>query len=235
MRPGQVERYTHGDTRHGTVSLLAALDIATGVVIGRCYAKHCSGEARRFLDQVEAAVSANADIHIIMDNQATHKTRLIRNWLAKRSRWRVHVTNASWINQAERFFALITDKQIRRGVHPSTQALEADIRASSNVHNTDSKLFRWTKFAHDIQRCCTRTQQIGKTMESGHKEVLYTSPQFCCSLEHVPDGSDDVEACECWDVALVVLDQPTAPCDPGKGSFRHPAPRQQDEAAPSFR
>ena len=79
-----------------------------------------------------------------MDNYATHKTRLIWNWLAKRLRWPVHLTpsSASWINQAERFFALITDKQIRRGVHPSTQALEADIRASINVHNTDSEPFR---------------------------------------------------------------------------------------------
>jgi len=174
MRPGQVERHTHDYTRHGTTSLFAALDIATGSVIGRCYPKHRSGEFRRFLDQIEAAVPADADVHLIMDNYATHKTKLVRDWLAKRPRWHVHFTptSASWINQVERFFALITDKQIRRGVHRSTQALEADIRAFIDAHNADPKPFRWTKSADDIlasiQRFCTRTQQIGGTTESGH-------------------------------------------------------------------
>ncbi len=174
MRPGQVERHTHDYTRHGATSLFAALDIATGSLIGRCYPKHRSGEFRRFLDQIEAAVPADADVHLVMDNDATHKTRLVRDWLAKHPRWHVHFTptGASWINQVERFFALITDKQIRRGVHRSTQALEADIRAFIEVHNTDPKPFRWTKSADDIlasiQRFCTRTQQIGGTTESGH-------------------------------------------------------------------
>ncbi|MGI4800572.1 MAG: transposase, partial [Janthinobacterium lividum] len=129
---------------------------------------------RRFLDQIEAAVPADADVHLVMDNYATHKTRLIRDWLAKRPRWHVHFTptSASWINQVERFFALITDNQIRRGVHRSTQALETDIRAFIDAHNADPKPFRWTKSADDIlasiQRFCTRTQQIGRTKESGH-------------------------------------------------------------------
>ncbi len=174
MRPGQVERHTHDYTRHCTTSLFAALDIATGSLIGRCCPKHRSGEFRRFLDQIEAAVPADADVHLVMDNDATHKTRLVRDWLAKHPRWHVHFTptGASWINQVERFFALITDKQIRRGVHRSTQALEADIRAFIEVHNTDPKPFRWTKSADDIlasiQRFCTRIQQIGGTTESGH-------------------------------------------------------------------
>src|SRR6201746_2383450 len=174
MRPGQVERHTHDYTRHGTTSLFAALDIATGAVIGRCYPKHRSGEFRKFLDQIEAAVPADADVHLVMDNYATHKTKPIRDWLGKRPRWHVHFTptSASWINKVERFFALITDKQIRRGVHRSTQALEADIRAFIDTHNADPKPFRWTKSADDIlasvQRFCTRTQQIGGTTESGH-------------------------------------------------------------------
>ena len=174
MRPGQVQRHTHDYTRHGTTSLFAALDIATGSVVGRCYPRHRSGEFRRFLDQIEAAVPADANVHLIMDNYATHKTKLIRDWLAKRPRWHVHFTptSASWINQVERFFALITDKQIRRGVHRSTQALEADIRAFIDAHNADPKPFRWTKSADDIlasiQRFCARTQQIGGTTESGH-------------------------------------------------------------------
>ena len=174
MRPGQVERRTHDYTRHGTTSLFAALDIASGAVIGRCYPKHRSSEFRKFLDQIEANVPGELDVHLVMDNYATHKTKLIRDWLAKRPRWHVHFTptGASWINQVERFFALITDKQIRRGIHRSTQQLEADIRAFIDVHNADPKPFRWTKTADDIlaaiQRFCTRTNQISRTSESGH-------------------------------------------------------------------
>jgi hypothetical protein len=90
MRPGQAERRTHDYTRHGTTSLFAALDIATGAVIGRCYPKHRSSEFRRFLDQVEAAVPADLDIHLVMDNYTTHKTKPVRDWLAQRPRWHVH-------------------------------------------------------------------------------------------------------------------------------------------------
>jgi len=109
-----------------------------------------------------------------MDNYATHKTKPIRDWLAKRPRWQVHFTptGASWINQVERFFALITDKQIRRGIYRSTQQLEHDIRVFIDAHNADPKPFRWTKSADDIlaaiHRFYTRTQQIGGTTGSGH-------------------------------------------------------------------
>ena len=174
MRPGQVERRTHDYTRHGTTSLFAALDIATGAVIGQCYPKHRSSEFRKFLDQIEANVPANLDVHLVMDNYATHKTKPIRDWLAKRPRWHAHFTptGASWINQVERFFALITEKQIRRGVHRSIQALESDIRTFIDAHNAHPKPFRWTRSADDIlaaiQRFCARTPQIEGTTESGH-------------------------------------------------------------------
>ena len=174
MRPGQVERRTHDYTRHGTTSLFAALDIASGAVIGRCYPKHRSSEFRKFLDQVESCVPGELDVHLVMDNYATHKTKPIRDWLAKRPRWHVHFTptGASWINQVERFFALITDKQIRRGVHQSTKQLETDIHAFIDSHNADPKPFRWAKSADDIlaaiNRFCARTKQIGRTSESGH-------------------------------------------------------------------
>jgi transposase len=174
MRPGQAERRTHDYTRHGTTSLFAALDISTGAVIGRCYPKQRSSEFRKFLDQVEAAVPANLDIHLVMDNYATHKTKPIGAWLAKRPRWHVHFTptGASWINQVERFFALLTERQLRRGIHRSTTHLEADIRAFIEAHNADPKPFRWTKSADDIlaaiQRFCLRSQQIGGTTEAGH-------------------------------------------------------------------
>jgi len=174
MRPGQAERRTHDYTRHGTTSLFAALDIATGAVIGRCYPQHRSSEFRRFLDQVEKAVPPDLDVHLVMDNYATHKTKPIRDWLLKRPRWHVHFTptGASWINQVERFFALITEKQIRRGIHRSTDALERDICAFIDAHNADPRPFRWTKSADDIlaaiHRFCRRTQQIVGTTESGH-------------------------------------------------------------------
>jgi transposase len=174
MRPGQVERRTYDYTRHGTTSLFAALDISKGAVIGRCYPKHRSSEFRKFLDQIEASVPRDLDVHLVMDNYATHKTKPIRDWLAKRPRWHVHFTptGASWINQVERFFALITEKQIRRGVHRSTQHLERDIRTFIDDHNAHPKPFRWTKAADDIlasiQRFCQRSMQIGGTTESGH-------------------------------------------------------------------
>ena len=152
MRPGQPARRSHDYTRHGTTSLFAALDIATGQVIGKCYSRHRASEFRKFLDEIEAAVPAGLDVHLVMDNYATHKTPLIRNWLAKRPRWHVHLTptSASWLNQVERFFALLTDKKIRRGVYRSVTALLTDIASFIECHNADPKPFKWTKSADDI-------------------------------------------------------------------------------------
>jgi transposase len=163
MRPGQAERHTHDYKRHGITSLFAALNVATGHIIGKCLPRHRAREFRRFLDLVERNVPDDLDIHLIIDNASTHKTRLIRNWFAKRPRWHVHFTptSASWINQIERFFGLLTEQQIRRGVHRSTKALEAAIMDYINFRNTDPKPFRWTKSADDILaaigRFCCRT------------------------------------------------------------------------------
>ena len=174
MRPGQAERRTHGCARHGTTSLFAAPDVATGAVIGRCYPKHRSSEFRKFLDQVEAAVPVGLDVHLVMDSYATRKTKPVRDRLAKRPRRHVHFTptGASWINRVERFFALLTERQLRRGVHRSTAQLEADTRAFIDAHSAEPKPFRRTKSADAIlaaiQRFCLRPQQIGGTMESGH-------------------------------------------------------------------
>ena len=152
MRPGQPARRSHDYTRHGTTSLFAALDIATGKVIGKCYGRHRAAEFRRFLDEIEAAVPRDLAVHLVMDNYATHKTPLIRNWLAKRPRWHVHMTptSSSWLNQVERFFALLTDKKIRRGIYRSVNALRTDIASFISTHNADPKPFRWTKSADDI-------------------------------------------------------------------------------------
>jgi transposase len=183
MRPGQAERRSHDYTRHGTVSLFAALETATGKIVGRCFARHRAREFRAFLNTVEASVPDDLDVHIVMDNVSSHKTQAIRNWFAKRPRWQVHYTptSASWINQVERFFANLTEKQIRRGVYRSTAELEAAIKAYIEATNANPKPFLWTKSADDIlasiKRFClatlktaqTQTQtQIGKTSESRH-------------------------------------------------------------------
>jgi transposase len=152
MRPGQAARRSHDYTRHGTTSLFAALDIATGRVIGKCFPRHRATEFRKFLDEIEANVPPDLDVHLVMDNYATHKTPLIRNWLARRPRWHVHLTptSSSWLNQVERFFALLTERQIRRGVHRSIDALHRAIDDFIAGHNADPKPFRWTKSADDI-------------------------------------------------------------------------------------
>lgn len=181
MRPGQAERRTHDYTRHGTLSLFAALDTATGKVIGRCFARHRAAEFLKFLREIERNVPADLDIHLVMDNYATHKTPAIRKWLARRPHWHVHFTptSSSWVNQIERFFADITERQIRRGVHRSTTELENAIHSYIKSVNTDPKPFKWTKSADDIlsaiQRFCVanlkiaETQnQIAVTSESGH-------------------------------------------------------------------
>jgi transposase len=176
MRPGQPARRTHDYKRHGTTSLFAALDIATGAVIGKCYGRHRAREFRKFLDEIESNVPAGLDVHLVIDNYATHKTPLIRNWLVKRPRWHVHLTptGASWLNQVERFFALITERRIRRGVYRSVAALRADILSFIERHNAQPKPFRWTKSAEDIlasiARFCRHTNpdMIRRTSGSGH-------------------------------------------------------------------
>ena len=172
LRPGQVERRTHDYKRHGTTSLFAALDVATGKVIGQCYRRHRSTEFRRFLNHVEANVPCDLEIHIVMDNSSTHKTKMIRDWFARRPRWHVHFTptSASWLNQVERFFAKLTDKQIRRGVHRSTGELERAIIDYIDTVNEDPKPFRWHKTADEIlasiKRFCLRTLETAEATSS---------------------------------------------------------------------
>jgi len=161
MRPGQIERRTHDYVRHGTTSLFAALDVKTGTVIGRCHRRHRAVEFRKFLDTIDATVPPDLDIHLILDNYATHKTPLIRR-LSKRPRFHLHFTptGASWINLVERWFATLTDKQIRRGVHRSTRALETAILEYIAITNEPPRPFRWTKTADEIlasvERFCRR-------------------------------------------------------------------------------
>lgn len=169
LRPGQPERRSHDYIRHGTTSLFAALDIATGRVIGKCYPRHRAMEFRKFLDEIEANVPADLDVHLVMDNYATHKAPLIRNWLAKRPRWHVHLTptSSSWLNQVERFFALLTERQLRRGIHRSLDALHTAISAFIDQHNAQPKPFRWTKSADDILASIERFCVCNTPVEAG--------------------------------------------------------------------
>ena len=152
MRPGQVERRTHDYVRHGTTTLFAALDVKSGAVIGECYRRHRSAEFRKFLARIEAAVPEGLEVHLILDNYQTHKTVAVRRWLMRHPRFRVHFppTYASWINLVERWFAALTEKQIRRGVHRSTRQLEAAIAAYIDATNEQPKPFAWTKTADEI-------------------------------------------------------------------------------------
>jgi transposase len=168
MRPGQIERRTHDYVRHGTTSLFAALDVATGQVIGDCHRRHRSVEFRKFLDTIDAAVPADLDVHLVVDNYGTHKTALIQRWLAKRPRYHVHFTptSASWLNLVERFFAEITTRQLRRSAFRSTEDLERTIRRYLDLRNEDPKPFIWTKSADEILASVARFCQ--RTSDSGH-------------------------------------------------------------------
>ena len=167
MRPGQIESRTHDYQRHGTTSLFAALDAKTGRVIGQTQKRHRSAEFRNFLDTIEKNVPTELDVHLILDNSGTHKTQTIRNWLAKRPRFHLHFTptSASWLNLVERWFAALTEKQLRRGVHRSTRELEDAIGTFIQHHNQDPKPFVWHKTADQIldsvARFCIRTSDSG--------------------------------------------------------------------------
>ena len=163
LAPGIPERRTHDYARHGTTTLFAALDIATGEVIGELHRRHRSAEFLRFLRTIEANVPPQMDVHLVMDNYGTHKTPTIRSWFARNPRFHVHFTptSASWLNQVERWFATLTQNYIRRGTHRSTRQLEQAIRHYLDLNNARPKPFVWAKSADDIlvsvERFCLRT------------------------------------------------------------------------------
>lgn len=165
MAPGVAERRTHSYVRNGTTSLFAALDVATGAVIGKCYKHHRAREFLDFLKQIDRQMPQGPDVHLVMDNYATQKTPTIKAWRARRPHWHVHFTpaSASWINQVERWFAELTRKQLKRGVHRSTAELKADITAFIEAHNENPRPYKWIKSADQIlasvKRFCERTQK----------------------------------------------------------------------------
>jgi transposase len=152
MRPGQAERRTHDYRRHGTTTLFAALDAKAGTVIGEVHRRHRAVEFRKFLDTIESNVPQDLDVHLILDNYGTHKTALIRNWLAKRPRFHAHFTPTygSWLNLVERYFAELTEKRVRRGSFTSVASLEKAIRDYLAHTNAHPKPFRWHKTAEEI-------------------------------------------------------------------------------------
>jgi len=162
LAPGIPERRTHDYARHGTTTLFAALDIATGEVIGETHRRHRGVEFLKFLRTIEASVPVDLDIHLVMDNYGTHKMPAIKAWFARHPRFHVHFTptSASWLNQVERWFATLTQKYLRRGTHRSTRQLEQAIRDYLAVHNANPKPFVWNKTADDIlasiKRFCMR-------------------------------------------------------------------------------
>ena len=152
MMPGMPERRSHDYVRHGTTSLFAAFNIADGTVISELHRRHRATEFRKFLVRIDKAVPADLGVHLVCDNLATHKTPTIQDWLVRHPRFHLHFTptGSSWINQVERWFGYLTDQMIRRGVHKSVQALEADIRAWIENWNQDPRPFTWTKTAEEI-------------------------------------------------------------------------------------
>ena len=169
MTPARTERATHDYARHGTTSLFAALDVATGSVIGKCHRRHRHQEFIQFLDHVNAVLprEPGVSVHVVLDNYGTHKTPAVKRWFLRHPEYHLHFTptSASWLNQVERFFAAITEDRIRRGVFTSVPQLERAIHDYLADHNKNPKPFVWTADADAIlerlRRVCERTSDSG--------------------------------------------------------------------------
>jgi transposase len=166
MLPGTPQRATHDYKRSGTSSLYAALDLATGKVIGRLHSRHRAIEFKQFLQTLDREVPAELDVHVVLDNSSTHKTPAIQKWLTAHPRFVLHFTptSSSWLNLVERWFAELTTKKLRRGTHRSVRDLNADIRAWIETWNDDPKPYVWTKTADQIlDSIATYCQRINES------------------------------------------------------------------------
>jgi transposase len=167
LRPGQVERRTHDYFRHGTTALFAALDIATGEVIGRCQPRHRHPEFLRFLRQIEEAVPADLEIHLVLDNYGTHKAPKVAAWFKRRPRYQLHFTptSGSWLNQIERWFAKLTAQRLRRSAFHSVAELEQAIRQYLAINHRHPAPFVWTASADlilgKVGALCSRINRSG--------------------------------------------------------------------------
>lgn len=165
MLPGVPERATHDYQRHGTSSLYAALNLATGQVISKLHSRHRAIEFKKFLQTIDQEVPADLDVHLVLDTASTHKTPQIKRWLLAHPRFKLHFTptSSSWLNLVERWFAELTNKKLKRSTHRSVPALNKDIKAWIETWNENPRPFVWTKTADQIldsiTRYCTRINQ----------------------------------------------------------------------------
>jgi transposase len=168
VMPGTPARMSHDYVRHGTTTLFAALDVASGSVIAHHYRRHRHQEFLRFLKTIDAAVPKDLDLHLVLDNYATHKTPAVKAWLLKHPRFHLHFTptSSSWMNLVERWFAELTNRKLRRSAHRSVTELEADIRRWINAWNADPTPFVWTKNADAILD--TLAAYCQRINDSGH-------------------------------------------------------------------
>jgi transposase len=167
MKKGRAGTMTHDYKRNGVTTLFAALDVATGKVIGQCMQRHRHQEWLKFLRTIDRSTPKKLDLHLICDNYATHKHPAVKAWMEKHPRFHMHFTptSASWLNQVERFFGLITHDRIRRGVFKSVSELEAAIMDYLDQHNAQPKPFAWIKSAGEILEKVARAKQA---LESQH-------------------------------------------------------------------
>ncbi|MBO0885144.1 MAG: IS630 family transposase [Mycobacterium sp.] len=168
IMPTTPARMTHDYIRHGTTSLFAAFDISSGSVIAHHYRRHRQQEFLRFLKLIDTAVPKELDLHLVLDNYATHKTPKIKEWLIRHPRFHLHFTptSSSWMNLVERWFAELTNRKLRRSTHRSVTELETDVRTWINEWNTNPKPFVWTKTADEILG--TLAAYCQRISDSGH-------------------------------------------------------------------
>lgn len=166
MKRGRCGTMTHDYKRHGTTTLFAALSMLDGSVIGKCLPKHRAKEFIHFLNEIDKKTQADLDLHLIMDNYGTHKTPKVNKWLAKHPRFHFHFipTSSSWLNMVERWFREITDKRLRRGIFKSVPNLVEAIEDYLKAHNSDPKIFKWTKDANTILAKVTRCKEAFETL-----------------------------------------------------------------------
>ena len=162
MGLGYVEGVTHDYVRHGTTALFAALDVASGEVLAQCKRRHRHQEFLAFLRHIDRNVPETLDVHLVVDNYATHKHAKVKAWLARRPRYHLHYTPtyASWLNQVERWFGIITQRAIRRGTFSSVKQLTGKIDRFVNDYNTKTRPFVWTATADSILAKVERLSKV---------------------------------------------------------------------------
>jgi len=173
MKKGRAQTMTHDYKRNGTTTLFAALDVKSGQVIGECLPRHRAKEFIRFLNRIDTAVDKALDLHLVVDNYSTHKTKQVQNWLKRHRRFKLHFipTSSSWLNLVERFFALITENAIRRGVFNSVVELEAAIASYLANHNAKPTPFVWTKSADIILAKVERARATLAAVKTGNQPL----------------------------------------------------------------